>query len=84
MKELINQIALLKVNGMGPRTIRKLISDFASTQNLFEATKKDFLHKYQISGEKIYRHVQEEKIFVSEAATEYEYCKRKNYAIASF
>ena len=38
MKELINHIALLKVNGIGPRTIRKLISDFASTQNLFKPT----------------------------------------------
>ena len=84
MKELINQIALLKVNGIGPRTIRKLISDFASTQNLFKATKKDFQQKYQNRGEKIYKLVQEGKQFISEAATEYEYCKRKNYEISSF
>ena len=55
MKELINQIALQKVKGIGPSTIRKLTADFNSTEAVFRATKNDFKSKYKVSGEKIYQ-----------------------------
>ena len=40
MTDIIQQIALLKVKGLGPYNCRKLISDFNGPQQLFEGKTK--------------------------------------------
>ena len=81
MKELINQIALQKVKGIGPSTIRKLTADFNSTEAVFRATKNDFNSKYKVSGEKIYQLIQKAKSNHTDALKEYNHCQNKNYSL---
>ena len=84
MKELINQIALQKVKGIGPSTIRKLTADFKSTEAVFRATKNDFNSKYKVSGEKIYQLIQKAKSNHTDALKEYNHCQNKNYSLVSY
>ena len=59
MTEILHQLALLKVKGIGPSNCRKLITDFKSTEQLFNGNLKLFNSKYEKRGLEIYR-----KIFV--------------------
>ena len=58
MTEIIQQIALLKIKGLGPYNCRKLISDFNGLQQLFEGRLRLFSAKYEKRGLEIYRKIQ--------------------------
>ena len=44
-KDLINQIALLQVKGIGPIILRKMLLQFETAENIMLADKSDFIEK---------------------------------------
>ena len=84
MKEILNQLALLNIKGIGPLNCRKLISDFNTTEQLFNGDLKLFNAKYEKRGLEIYRKIQFAKKELKNAEKIYSNCESHNVKIASY
>jgi len=84
MTEIIQQIALLKIKGLGPYNCRKLISDFNGLQQLFEGRLRLFSAKYEKRGLEIYRKIQLAKKELINAEKIFFECELSNIKICSY
>ena len=84
MTDIIQQIALLKIKGLGPYNCRKLMSDFNGTEQLFKEGIRIFSAKYEKRGLEIYRKIQMAKKELINAENTYLECELKNIKICSY
>ena len=84
MTEILHQLALLNIKGIGPSNCRKLITDFGSTAQLFNGNLKLFNAKYEKRGLEIYRKIQLAKSKLKNAEEIYSNCELQNIKITSY
>ncbi len=80
--DIIYQIALLKIVGVGPIVCRKLMSYFQSAENIFKAKKDDFL-EFCPNNELFYKLKSADQI-IKIAENEILYCSNNDISIISF
>ena len=82
-KELLYQIALLQVKGMGPAVFRKLIMHFKSAENIFIAHKSDF-KEFNVFNARLYNNIKSSISLIRNAENELNYCYKNNVKITTF
>ena len=82
-KDLIYQIALLQVKGIGPSILRKMLLQFESAENIMLADKADFIEK-NLYHPKLYNKIKESKTLIDYAVKELDFCNRNNIHVISY
>jgi DNA processing protein len=82
-KDLIYQIALLKVKGMGPYILRKMIAQFKSAESIYAACKADFIEK-NLYNPTLYNNIKSSIILIQDAENELTYCNKHNIKVISY